>query len=105
MNTGASSLIPALSDIDNLSWSPDNNYLAGSFNGQIVLVNLDGTIIRTLTQRGSNYNPTWSPDGKYIAFSSNRDGNSEIYAISIDGLNEQRLTNNSTYDCCPIWTP
>ena len=27
--------------------------------------------------------PTWSPDAKWIAFSSDRDGNREIYKVAV----------------------
>ena len=43
-----------------------------------------------------------------IAFSSNRDGNLEIYAINADGGNQQRLTNSGDvriHNWNPAWSP
>ena len=40
-----------------------------------------------------------------IAFSSNRDGNSEIYVMAADGKNQRRLTNNPASDYSPSWSP
>ncbi len=40
-----------------------------------------------------------------IAFSSDRDGNLEIYAIDTDGTNLVRLTNNPARDTQPAWSP
>ncbi len=40
-----------------------------------------------------------------IVFSSNRDGNPEIYVMDIDGKNQQRLTNNPNDDWNPSWSP
>ena len=34
--------------------------------------------------------PVWSPDGAKIAFSSDRDGNREIYEMDSDGANVTR---------------
>src|ERR1044071_8138752 len=42
---------------------------------------------------------------KKIAFSSNRDGNSEIYTMKLDDSELTRLTNNSVYDGEPAWSP
>ncbi|MDQ3803543.1 MAG: LpqB family beta-propeller domain-containing protein [Acidobacteriota bacterium] len=44
------------------------------------------------------------PNGK-IAFSSNRDGNHEIYSMNADGTNQVRLTNNAAGDIEPDWSP
>ncbi|MCL4253978.1 MAG: PD40 domain-containing protein, partial [Anaerolineae bacterium] len=50
--------------------------------------------------------PTRSPDGRWIAFSSNRDGNWEIYAATVDGSTVIRLTDNdSAVDFDPSWSP
>src|SRR5680860_468992 len=40
-----------------------------------------------------------------IAFVSTRDGNDEIYLMTADGGNQMRLTNNSTVDKDPAWSP
>ena len=40
-----------------------------------------------------------------IAFSSERDGNPEIYVMDINGKNQRRLTNNRGDDWSPSWSP
>lgn len=49
--------------------------------------------------------PSWSRDGRRIVFSSNRDGNFEIYRISASGEDITRLTNNAALDAQPAWAP
>ncbi len=48
--------------------------------------------------------PTLHKNGK-IAFTSDRDGNQEIYIMNDDGTNQIRLTNNSLVDDFPTWSP
>src|SRR6266516_5281968 len=43
--------------------------------------------------------------GGQIAFTSNRDGNSEIYLINADGSGVARVTNNPATDDEPVWSP
>jgi TolB protein len=40
-----------------------------------------------------------------LAFVSDRDGNPEIYTSNVDGTDLRRLTNNSTPDFDPAWSP
>ena len=40
-----------------------------------------------------------------IAFSSERDGNPEIYVMDTNGNNQHRLTNNHNDDWSPSWSP
>ncbi|MDX6513857.1 MAG: TolB protein [Gaiellaceae bacterium] len=47
---------------------------------------------------------SWTIDGSRIAFTSNRDGNLEIYAMDPDGTNLTRLTNNPAADEDPEWS-
>ena len=53
----------------------------------------------------TNFQPSWSPDGRHIAFTSDQDGNFEIYVMEADGTNPQRLTNNPSNDFQPSWSP
>ena len=48
---------------------------------------------------------TWNVHWSQIAFASDRDGNSQIYVIHVDGSNEKRLTINSLSDSTPSWSP
>lgn len=72
-----------------------------------------------LTSSGVGYAqaaaPTWSYTGSLntatlrangkIAFTSDRDGNQEIYMMNPDGTNQTRLTNNSIVDDHAMWSP
>ena len=40
-----------------------------------------------------------------LLFASSRDGNDEIYSMNADGTATVRLTNNSTRDNRPFWSP
>ena len=51
------------------------------------------------------YWPTWSPDGRRIAFTSNRDGNYEIYIMNADGTGQSNVTNHPASDNYPAWSP
>lgn len=48
--------------------------------------------------------PLFRANGK-IAFTSDRDGNREIYVMDADGKNEVRLTSNTIVDDNPAWSP
>jgi WD40-like Beta Propeller Repeat len=50
------------------------------------------------------FSPRWSPDGTELAFVSERDGNAEIYTVSANGLDEERLTRDAVPDLRPNWT-
>jgi TolB protein len=48
--------------------------------------------------------PTLGANGK-IVFTSDRDGNLEIYVMNADGTDQIRLTNNSIVDDHAMWSP
>lgn len=65
-------------DFDDLTWSPDSQWLAyvetadNTFN-QIKVLNANTGEIHALTSdRYDSFNPTWSPDGKWLYFFSDR---------------------------------
>ncbi len=49
--------------------------------------------------------PAISPDGKMLAFSSDRDGNFEIYVQQVNGAQALRLTHNEARDDEPAFSP
>src|SRR4051794_10077329 len=64
------------------------------FDEDIFSANPDGTdeVNLTNTDNAREIDPTWSPDGTRIAFSSNRDGNFDIYTMAADGSDVQQVT-------------
>jgi tricorn protease len=67
------------------------------YAGQIYTVGKQGGIARRLTS-GPGYSsfPRFSPDGKQIAFTSQYDGNTEVYVMPADGGAPKRLTTSAT---------
>ena len=53
-----------------------------------------GTAIQ-LTQSGHDTGPAWSPDSKTLAFISSRDGNSQVYVLSMEGGESHAITHLS----------
>jgi len=53
----------------------------------------------------NNMAPSWSPDGARIAFSSDRDGDWEVYMLHVDSLEATRVTDNNATDWDPSWAP
>jgi Tol biopolymer transport system component len=81
----------------------------------IYTVNVHGSGLTNLTSpdrmpgqpglNGDNIRCDWSAKGNAIAFTSNRDGNQEIYVIDADGTGLRRLTNAAGSDASPAFSP
>ena len=66
----------------------------------------DGANQANLTNNAApDYQPVWSPDGNRIAFVSDRDGDAEVYTISILGGAVTKVTNNGIADLNPSYSP
>ncbi len=84
--------------------SPDGQWFAISAR-QIYVMPAAGGQPKQITEREPSYFHGWSPDGKTLAFCGQRDGNFDIYSISVQGGPEKRLTASPGYDDGPDYSP
>ena len=80
--------------------------IAFSYLGDIWIANENGANAQRLTDnKARDIYPRFSPDGKWIAFSSNRDGNYDVFVIPAAGGKPRQLTFHSADDNVVGWTP
>lgn len=93
------------------AWSPQGDRIVYSSmaggNWSIASINVNTGQSQMILQGNGQYiSPAWNqanPD--LIAFSSNRDGNNEIYVSRAGGSGLRRMTNSSGIDVSPSWAP
>ena len=90
-------------------WSHDGNNIAFSrrIDGkkQIFIMDAHGGNLKRVTNNAADSElPYWSPDSSKLVFQSDREGNWEIYTISVDGELAQ-LTDDAADDLSPDWSP
>jgi hypothetical protein len=102
------------------AWAPDGSRIAFESDGDIMVMNPDGSDVTRLAVLPSpgagnaaphpsygNYEPSWSPDGTRIVFVSDRDGNRDLYVMPATGTEDQavRLTDSPEEEFHPAWQP
>jgi tricorn protease len=66
----------------------------------------DGKNIKRVTaNKARDVYPRFSPDGKWIAFSSDRNGNFDVFIVASEGGNPRQLTFHSADDTVLGWSP
>jgi len=100
------------------AWSPDGQSIAfgshpGDGNWAVWTMRRDGTDLRHLTHpvlrppagAHGDYPADWSPDGSRILFSSEANGDRELFVINTDGTGRRRITHWRGGDSPQVWLP
>ncbi len=88
------------------SISPDGQFIAFSYKGNIFKVNAQGgEAIPLTTHAAHDYMPVWSKDGQTIAFASDRYGNFDIFTIPAIGGKATRVSYHSAHDYPSDFSP
>ena len=81
------------------SHSTDDN------QSRIYIVPTQGGTPKLVTDKGPSYLHGWSPDGKFLVYCAERNGDYDVFRISVDGGEETQLTTAIGLDDGPEYTP
>lgn len=88
----------------NPDWSPDGQTIVveidKSDTAGVSLLSAGGGLIRNLTPKGFQGQPSFSPDGKLIVYERDvAEGNNGVWLMKADGTSKRRITR-SPFGCC-----
>lgn len=87
------------------SLTPDGEQIYFSYDGDIYRVpSSGGQASAVITMSGVQDHPLVSPDGKWLAFSSNIQGNNDVYLVPVEGGNAVQLTFHEAPDTPTSWS-
>jgi TolB protein len=85
---------------------PSSARLASFWNGDLYVVNADGTGQTRLTRHpAEEFDPAWSPDGTKITFSRFTGRRYQIFVMDPDGSDASRLTRGEGSASDATWSP
>lgn len=73
-------------------------------NSVLYVMNADGSAVRQVSDAGgSTGTASWSPDSSLIAYSSDLDGDLDVYVYDVAAGTTRLLTDNAVADYSPTW--
>ncbi|HEU6453338.1 MAG TPA: hypothetical protein VFT57_18110 [Gemmatimonadaceae bacterium] len=72
---------------------------------QVVYLNERGELVPLTSGHARNVLEDWSPDGTHVVFTSDRNGNVDLYSVAVDGTDLRRLTSDPDQDLIPRFSP
>jgi tricorn protease len=91
---------------NNPALSPDGQWLAFDWNGDVWIAPSTGGEARPLTAHlGRDSQPKFAPDGKQIGFISDREGSPHVFTVPVQGGVPKQLTFHTAGASLQEWTP
>ncbi len=91
--------------LSNPTISPDAQTVVFSYEGDLWKVpTAGGPALRLTAMEGNEIMPRISPDGQWIAFSSNQNGNMDVYVMPMTGGNIKQITFHESTDEVDSWS-
>lgn len=91
--------------LSNPTISPDAKTIVFSYEGDLWKVPTQGgPALRITAMDGNEISPRISPDGKWLAFSSNQNGNMDVYVMPLAGGEIRQITHHDGADDVASWS-
>ena len=100
--------LPADNRADGFSPSPNGDYVAVDFHGEIFIVPSEsgvGEMRRVTSSAWRDRYQSYSPDGKYIAYVSDESLEEEIWLYEVATGNRRKLTGHESTKRGVVWAP
>lgn len=93
---------------DRITWSPDGTRLAVGFDGEIIVIPLDGGDPYSITEGVDLFAtyPSWSSTGRIAFFTRALPSGTDIYTMAADGSDVRLLVSGNGAEARdPAWSP